>query len=854
MFLPTVLRRTAWRYLLRHPWQTVLLVMGIMLGVAVVIAIDIANTSASKAFEISTDMIAGKTSHQIVGPPQGLPSTVYTNLRLQGVVNSESVPAAPVVSGYVQVPVLNGQTLQLLGVDPFAEPPFRNYLGDAGRSNAALPSLLPFLTAPNAALLSGEVAAQAQLAPGDFFDIHFNGQTHRLLLAGVLTTTDSFSAQALADLMLVDIATAQELTGQGDTLSRIDLILNTPAQVKAVTDALPSDARLLPVSTRTETATQMVDAFRINLSALSLLGLLVGMFLIYNTMTFAVVQRRPFFGTLRCLGVTRHEIFLLVLNEALVLGILGASFGLVLGMLLGRGAIQLVSQTINDLFFAVNVRSTTLPWWSLLKGAGLGLLTTLLAATLPALEATSIPPRTALVRSGLEDRVQQSVGQLSWAGLVMLSVGLVLLLTSKNLGLNFVGIFVAVIGAALLVPLITVAYTYLVNPVTTALFGVLGKLAPRNIRTTLSRTAIAIASLMVAVAVTVGVQVMVGSFRQTVVDWLTRSLQGDIYISAPGGVATQATVPIDPQILPKLQAQPGIQSLSWARTVMLDSDVGTINVIAGSDSAIDDNRLLLQANGDITAVWADMQAGGVAVTEPFANRTGRKLGDTIILYTPQGARTLPIVAVYYDYTTPQGRVALPATLYQQLYADTAITAIALQLTPGQDPAQTALTLRAALAGSQQLVIRANQTLRAEAIAVFDRTFAITAAMQLIATLVAFIGVLSALLALALEKQRELGLLRALGLTVRQIWQLILLETGLLGVIAGVLAMPTGLLLAVVLIYIINQRSFGWSVRLSLYPEPFLQALVVAVVAALLAGIYPAYKIGRMAAAEALRFD
>ncbi|MFQ5409437.1 MAG: ABC transporter permease, partial [Anaerolineales bacterium] len=181
-------------------------------------------------------------------------------------------------------------------------------------------------------------------------------------------------------------------------------------------------------------------------------------------------------------------------------------------------------------------------------------------------------------------------------------------------------------------------------------------------------------------------------------------------------------------------------------------------------------------------------------------------------------------------------------------------AAALQLQPGADPDAVMRELQTALAGRQRLDIRANRSLREEVLVVFDRTFAITGALQLLATVVAFAGVLSALLALQLEKKRMLGILRAVGLTARQLWGLVLLETGLMGVVAGLLAMPTGYVVALILIYVINRRSFGWTLQLQLEPGPFVQALVVAVLAALLAGLYPARKIGSMAASDAIRYE
>ena len=185
---------------------------------------------------------------------------------------------------------------------------------------------------------------------------------------------------------------------------------------------------------------------------------------------------------------------------------------------------------------------------------------------------------------------------------------------------------------------------------------------------------------------------------------------------------------------------------------------------------------------------------------------------------------------------------------------TLVARVAWLVATGADPDAVANGLQASLAPIQSLLVRPNRALRQDVLVVFDRTFAITGALQLLATIVAFIGVLSALLSLELERQRELGILRAVGLTVRQLWGLIMLETGLMGAVAGLLAMPTGYVLALILVYIINRRSFGWTLQMQVLPGPFIQALAVAVIAALLAGIYPAWRMSRKTEADAMRFE
>jgi putative ABC transport system permease protein len=210
--------------------------------------------------------------------------------------------------------------------------------------------------------------------------------------------------------------------------------------------------------------------------------------------------------------------------------------------------------------------------------------------------------------------------------------------------------------------------------------------------------------------------------------------------------------------------------------------------------------------------------------------------------------------VFSDYTSSRGNVTMWLENYRALWDDQAVTAFSMELEPGMDVDAVVEDLRAELNQTQLLNIRSNAGLRAETLEVFDRTFLITNALQLITTGVAFVGVLSAMLALQLEKQRQMGILKAIGLSIRQLWSLTLLETGLIGAVAGLLALPTGYIVAQILLQLINKRSFGWSLQLQLEAEPFIQALLIAVAAALLAGLYPAYRASRRSAADAMRFD
>ncbi|HKI01326.1 MAG TPA: FtsX-like permease family protein [Thermoanaerobaculia bacterium] len=855
----TLLTRSSLRYLLRHPWQFGLAVLGVALGVAVVVSIDLANASASRAFTLSTEAVTGRATHQVAGGPGGIPDAAFRRLVLEAGIER----AAPVVEAYVRVPAQPGkpsQMLHLLGVDPFSEAPFRAYLsGTPGGSGRDLGSvdLGPLLTRPGAGVLAAGTAADLGIKAGESFAVRAGGARKRVELAGTLDPEDENTRRAIADLLVMDIAAAQELLGRTGTLDRIDLIVpdgpEGQRQLARAAAVLPRGAQILPAAGRTRTTEDMTRAFRLNLEALSMLALVCGLFLIYNTMTFSVVQRRGLIGTLRTLGVTRREIFSLVLGEALVVALLGTAAGLGAGVLLGRGLVRLVTQTINDLYFVVSVRELSIPASTLLEGAAIGIGATLLAALVPAIEATQASPRAALTRSSLETRLRRALPRATAIGVGLLMLGgVVLAIPGGHLGPSFAGLFAVILGCALLAPGATVLLMRLLRRPMGALLGILGRMATGGVVASLSRTAVAIAALVIAVSVTVGVGVMIDSFRQTVVRWLENSLQADVYASVPSRAGGFSGGELAPEVARRAAAVPGVLRASLIRRVELPSPKGPVRlvVIGTDDQGIHAFEL---KDGRPDEVWPKFQRGGeVLVSEPFAYRTGVGRGGTVRLRTERGDRDFLVAGVYYDYASDRGIVLMSRATYLRHWNDRALSGFSLDLAPGADPDRVVDLLRKTVGAERALAIQSTRSLKKLSLEIFDRTFLITGVLRLLAGLVAFIGVLSSLMALQLERARELGVLRANGLTPGQVWQLVTSQTGLMGLAAGLLSMPVGLALAAIMIYVVNRRSFGWTIRMEVSPGVLLQALLLALAAALLAGVYPAFKMARTSPALALR--
>ncbi|HKA62494.1 MAG TPA: ABC transporter permease [Methylomirabilota bacterium] len=861
------LTRLALRHLGHHPWQLGLAVLGIALGVAVAVSIDLANESARRAFALATQAVTGRATHQIVGGPSGLPDDLYRLLK----VDLGARLAAPVLSGDVAAADRLGRTFTVLGIDPFSEAPFRPYLDEEGSAAATsapgaaagerreppprdrLSTVAALVTRPGAVLMSRTTARDLGLTVGDQLPVRAGGVRHELQVVGLLDPGDPASARALDGLLVTDISSAQEIFGAAGRLGRIDLIVTDDEPGRALLDrvarALPSGAELVAAGARAGTTAQMIRAFQWNLTALSLLALVVGMFLIYQTMTFSVVQRRPLIGSLRAIGVTRAEIFALVMSEAALIGAVGTIAGLALGWALARGLLGLVTRTINDLYFVLSVRDVTLEPLALAKGVLLGVGATLAAALAPALEATGAPPRVVMSRGALETSARRIVPRVTWFGVGLFALGGVILALPGGIVGGFAGLFVLMVGCALVAPAAALVLLRLLHPAAAA-FGTLGRLASRGIVAALSRTSVAIAALMIAVSAAIGVGIMIASFREAVVSWLEGTLRADIYVSAPSLVGNRPDATLDPALAARLAATPGVARAGTSRGVLVSGPGGAVQVVALDVDPARPPRWRFR-EGSADAVW-DGSGETVIVSEPYANRRGARMGGTVRLRTDRGERDFRVGGVFYDYGSSAGVVVMSRHTYDRFWDDRRVSGVVIEAAPGVDLPALMAALRERAGGEQEVVIRSNRALREASLEIFDRTFAITSVLRTLTVAVAFIGMLAALMALQLERAREVAVLRTLGLTPRQVWGLVTAETGLMGLLAGLLAVPGGLMLAGILVFVVNRRSFGWTMPIDPSPAILLQGVALSVLAAVLAGLYPAWRMARALPADALR--
>lgn len=825
------------RFLVAHRWQTGLNLLGIALGVAVVVAVDLANQSARRAFALSLDKVAGPITHQVVAAAGTVDEQLFVQLRTDRGIEA----SAPRIEARLKI---QGESFTLLGVDPISEIDIKRH--GAAFSDAGFSALRE---QPDAVVLVTATARRLGLEPGSRIEALYRGRPLSLTLGGVFTPPDS---AALEGIVFTDIANAQHLLHRRGRIDRIDLALEA-GEAAILQNWLPPAYRLVDARERHRGLLSMSRAFHTNLTAMSLLAMLVGALLIYNTARFSILRRRTSLGTLRALGVTRDEVLQLLLGEALALGIVASATGALLGLVLSQQLVQLVTRTVDDLYFTLTVSSFHLSPLSLVKGIGLGLGTTLLATLLPAIAATRVPPITLQRRLESESLHHRRYRILAAAGVVLLAGGyLGSGITGGSLPASFAGLAVMAAGFCLLVPALVISGCRLLAIALAPVSGISQRLAIRGIEAGISRTGMAVAALAISLATVTGVTVMISSFRHSVDSWLGQTLQGDIYLSLPSDGQPYDGPGLTGALLKDFERIDGVAQVMSMRSFRVETDGGSIRAASTRPDRFADDSRLLDAVADASRRF---RAGeGILVSEPLAYHRKLQPGDVLILYTAsQGARPVSVLGVYRDYSSSQGVITLPALLLERFWPGLPVTGAAITLTGAAAPESVESALRKRLRhhpGTVELV--RSGAIRERSLEIFDRTFAITQVLRLLVLIVAFTGLLSALLALQLEKSREYAILRATGMGRVHLGALVLQQTALLGLLSALFALPLGYLLADRLIHVINRRSFGWSME-QLFPFDILpQILSLALAAALLAAIYPLWRIRRQPIAAALR--
>ena len=635
---------------------------------------------------------------------------------------------------------------------------------------------------------------------------------------------------------------------------------------------VPADVTVSPPGQRSGQVERMLAGFELNLGALSLISLLGGMFLIYNTIAASVVRRRVETGILRALGASRAEVQALFLGEAVLFGFFGVVLGIIGGVFLARFLLgREIARVISTLYLLVSVERYFLT--PLLVGSAFffGLGSVLVAAWLPAREGARADPVAALsLGLGLTmERSRLHAPRWLLAGLATLLVAVlcaVLSLTSGPAWLGFGSAFFVLLGFAFTVPTLIAGVSAAFRRAVAsgdgraaraegggrAACAILLRRAAQNLHRSLHRTAVIVAALMAAVAMTVGISVMIHAFRRTVEVWIDRAIVADIFMTPAANETLGNGAFFPPEVLAALRREPAVRKVDTVREVGVSvrGDRVSMAVVEGDN----ENKLAFVGGGAAEKQTAFYKPDAVFVSEPFAHRYHVTAGDRLPIATPDGPVEFAVVGVYYDYSRDSGIVAISRENFIRHWHDERVMSAAIYLKDQTDLDATADGIRARFNRQGEFLIFSNRAIREKVFEIFNQTFRVTGVLRGIAVVVAVIGIFLTLTTLITEREKEIGVLRALGASRPQVQGIVLVESALIGTLASLLGIVAGLALSLVLTYVINKAFFGWTIQFSV---PWLTVLATPawiIVASLVAGWLPALRAGRVPIAASIRSE
>ena len=806
-----------------EPVRTALTIFAVALGVAVVVAIDLAGQAAAGSFHSSIASLTGKTD-LLLSATGGIDEKLLVTLTQL----PYPLDFAPRIEDFASIDG-KGEAIPFIGVDLIG-----HHIGQFDQRN--LEQAAQLLSSPDPIW----VGTQLHLPIGATVRLLINDVLRTYTIAGILT--------AETNVIVADIGLAQFVTGKTGKVDSIDVVVpgtrNTDDWRRLIASHVPTSVEVAPQGTRTDENRKMLSAFRWNLRVLSYIALVVGAFLIYNTISVSVVRRRNEIGVLRALGATRLFIGLGFLAESLFFAIAGSAFGLVFGRIMAVGAVALIGKTVQSLYVSSEPSPIHLTVESAFRGVALGVAISLLAAGAPAMEAAHVTPVEAMARGREEYNAAQRSRATVWWALLMLAAGGALSQLPAYHGqplAAYAAVLFLIAGASAAIPAIVTVFARNSAGVIKSLLGTEAMLALRSLRASLGRTSVLTAALTTAIAMTVSVGIMVGSFRETVAVWMDNQLKADFYLRPAGSSSADRHPTMSATIADRIAQLPGVASVDRFRAYPISYE-GLPATLASGESKTSTHLL---PGEDTNEVLRLLPTGNFAVvSEPFANKHNIHVGSILTLPLAGVRRTFKVLGIYYDYSTERGLIILSRPTLLKYLPDPASSNLAVNLKPGADPSAVRQAIDNVITGRAVLVFP-NTALRRGAIEIFDRTFRITYALEVVAISVAVMGIAGALLAMVIDRRREFAILRFLGAAQPQVRKIILFEAGLLGLLANGIGLVLGVLLSLILIFVINKQSFGWTFQFHWPVAVLLSALTLVYLATVLAGLYPARTAIRM---------
>jgi putative ABC transport system permease protein len=852
----TLLREVSLRHLRHAPLRTALVVFGIALGVCMLCAVLATNDSLVASFEDMVDRVAGKADLTVAGGDAGIPSDLTGHIAdLEGVAH-----AAAMLEVTTRSPGTQGSLL-VLGVDFLGDTFFLPFAQEGEQK--VIDDPLAFVNDPTATLVSKKLARARNLKVGSTFPLLTADGEKTFHVKGLLEDEGpaaSFGGQVV--VMFIDAA--QVSFARGYAVDRIDVVVKEGHTVDAVqtriAKLLAGRATVEKPQGRTQRLVASLWAFKNGLNMSGLVSLWVGMFLIYNAVSVSVAQRRREVGILRALGVTRSRMVTLFCLEALIMASIGIVIGLLLAQQLAQVALASVEGSVNQFILPIHPPAPRITLKVTVAGVVAGYVTTLLASYWPARATTRVDPAEALRGTRATALIGAlRAGRFAVVSLVFLALATGLAMRGGELNGYFASIAL-IAGMALLVPMAVKGLRLLLVSAAERLMGIPGRLALDNVERSLGRSAVTVVALMLAVGMSMSIGAYARSFERSIVQWSDDAFPADAMVTAGSPLVDRHHVSFSPEVLDKLQGIQGVTGVSPTRLTFLDirgrraqlAAMDTTTYFGEANKRGRGRRVLEGPRQFPPTLLAERER--VIVSENLANVHDLSVGEKLSLDTPSGPRAFEIMAIVVDYSSDRGWLMMDRKWYREFWSDAQVDGIDLFFAPGVAAEPVVNEVRKRLGDTDSLFVTSHEALREQLGAVAANIFAIARAPELITLLVAIMGVIGTMLAAVIDRIREIGMLRGIGATRRQVVQSLVTEAAFLGFAAVVCGIVGGIPQGYVFLKVIGTATSGWNLPYGFPLDTAVRMTVFVVGAAALSGFLPGRRASAMDVKDALAYE
>jgi putative ABC transport system permease protein len=848
-----LLRLVSVRHMRSQKTRTLLTLIGIALGIAVVFAINIVNDSVLSSFTETIDTIAGKTALS-VGEGNGVAEEV-----LEQVQKVEGVEAAVPVIEESARDVKTGTQFAVLGIDTLSDSKVRDY--DVTARDVQIDDELTFLNDPHGVLVTKAFAKSAKLGPDATLTLETSAGRSDFNVRGTLEPRGPAKVFG-GDLLVMDVYAAQVAFERGRRFDRIDVVPKPGvdvAQLEArLGKVLKGKAEIGKPKRRSEEAQRILAGFKLGLQLASFVAIFVGAFIIYNALAIAVAQRRREVGILRALGTRRSQVLLLFLGEGLLMGLLGSLLGLGLGILLARSVLDLVGGTVTALFLTVKPAGLTLTSSQVVLGVSIGVGAAFAASLLPAWRASVIEPAVAMRKnSDLVGIAPASTARSLKAGFALLVAAGVVAGVAHGMRSYLLGYAVSIIvalAAAFLSPAIG-RLVALIARRTAARLGIAVRLGTDAFDRNTGRSAVAIAALGMALANVVNVGVFVESMKHSTLNWFERSVRADVFVFAGSSVQARNDHPLPADVGQALRRLPGVAFVDGFRMVRQRYGGQPIYVISHELDGYRKHSEFPVVSGNVDRALEEMAKGtAVAASESFAHEFKVGVGDKVTLMTPSGAQTFRVALIYVDYNTDLGVLCTTSEVYRRIWRDTLVDSYGVYLGKGGSAQIVRDAVKREWSARYRLMVVGNVEYKRDLLGLIDRTFVMTRATEFVAIIVAILGIVNTLLVSVIDRRMELGSLRAIGALRRQVGRMFMTEASLLGLAAALLGIAWGGLFSLYIVKELLPLQIGWQLTWKFSATTMLETLLLAQVVSVAGALWPMRVAANLDPTEALQYE